>query len=823
MSETWDNFDAGFRSDAASLSGASADEPVERAEFGMATGAGLGKYRILERTRTTHNAILYKARDSLLDRLVTIKQMNPGLLDDPTACGDFKREAQFLARLPKDVGFAVDIYELISDRSGLFLVEEYVEGDWLESLISKRLVNEKDALRLLRAGCIGLKALHDRKIMHRGIHPGCLTLVRPDLLRNTDLGCAAHEGDVTAPPIVFPKYAAPELLAKEDHDARVDIYSLGMVLYEIAVGRRALHDHLADLPIDPAEQAGYWRAWHLNPRRTLPPAGELNDNAPPVLSQMLSRMIEKNLERRYASVDGIIDELLRHVARRRELRRAEEAGHPRIMHVQPRALPGPQALVRPHALFAGRQPISLTWLLKPDQFTSTHPVDPVDPAEPRAEHRSRQFAGAARTSQTRVGDTIESRRPMSHAQSRLPSRPVRRQNQSPPVPPVPADIEPLPRERRGVLLPIAAALLCMIALGAAGSLLWHHTQPDPLLGQVQRKMEMARQAFDAGDYETARRAYADARIDAQSSSRHLVEGDEAALMLMLIEGEMALANNDFELVERIISSVSTSGAVTPDLSELQSRFWTKKEIVRLARESDADVKAGRTAMADLKLLEMERLARSVGFDLTALKEQIEASVRDNDYREAMSKARKALRTGDYEAALIACRDARIVRDTSDARQLNQEILDAKRRSDLVLRGDKAMLDQDYLAAEESYQAANEIEPSEDIEQKARLAGATHLFEEAREAIQRGDLLDAKRLLENSMWKHETSQAAARLSQLADAFSAARLAQNAERAMNAGDLAEAIRLFEEALPRLPSPADGPVRAKLERARELLNRR
>ena len=66
----------------------------ENGSHGIPSGSGLGKYRILERIRSTYNSTVYKARDTLLDRLVAIKQMTPALIDNPMACGDFRREAQ---------------------------------------------------------------------------------------------------------------------------------------------------------------------------------------------------------------------------------------------------------------------------------------------------------------------------------------------------------------------------------------------------------------------------------------------------------------------------------------------------------------------------------------------------------------------------------------------------------------------------------------------------------------------------------------------------------------------------------------------------------
>ncbi|MBK8268369.1 MAG: protein kinase [Planctomycetes bacterium] len=143
------------------------------------------------------------------------------------ACGDFKREAQLLARVPKDARNVIGIHELIGDDQGLFIVEEFVNGDWLETLITKRKVGQADALRLLKYGCLGMRALHSKKIVHRDMQPSSLLISPNGQVRIGNFACAVHEGDHTPPPIIQTKYAAPELQLGMPHDDRVDIYSLG--------------------------------------------------------------------------------------------------------------------------------------------------------------------------------------------------------------------------------------------------------------------------------------------------------------------------------------------------------------------------------------------------------------------------------------------------------------------------------------------------------------------------------------------------------------------------------------------------------------------
>ena len=135
-----------------------------------------------------------------------------------------------------------------------------------------------------------------------------------------------------------------------------------------------------------------------------------------------------------------------------------------------------------------------------------------------------------------------------------------------------------------------------------------------------------------------------------------------------------------------------------------------------------------------------------------------------------------------------------------------------------MRGDQAMIDDDHAAAEAAYRSANEIEPSDDVERKVRIAASLRLVQEAREAIDHGDLLAGRRLLENSMWKHPNSVAETMLTRMTPVFEAAGLVKKADRKMANGDYSEAVRLYQEALPKLPPPVKKDVREKLLDARK-----
>ncbi|MCG8406434.1 MAG: protein kinase [Phycisphaerales bacterium] len=768
---------------------------------GLASGSGLGKYRILERIRSTHNAIAYKARDTMLDRLVTVKQMNPHLIDDPIGCGEFKREAQLLARIPKDARNVVNIHELIEGEQGLFIVEEYIPGNALKTLISKRQVDATDAVRLLKAGCTGLQTLHFRRIVHRDIRPENLLVTKSGQVHILNLSCSAHEGDDSPPPIIAPKYAAPELQAEQDHDARVDIYAFGFVIYEVCVGRRALNKHFADLWGDAEFTEERWRKWHTNMEENLPDATSLNPTVPQAMSLILRRMTSKNLDDRFTSVQEILEEL----AGQFKIQKSKTPSPPpaeqasNILDLRSTASGVVQLITRPKPL---------SWFPNHDQSTSKHVVEPSG-IQDQTTAPVRPFYRDIDWPKNRVSHRAFQRSASFSSPCPVPALPV--------LPPV--DVEETPRRKHWrPLLPAAVCVLALIMIFLVTPSLWDRFVHEPEVLAVKKVLDEARGAYSSGDFQSAAEKYQEVEILCFGESELTAERKDAKLMLLLIKGHRALDENKFIAVEKIIEVAENRGANKAALDELRDAYWSRKDAYRLAAEGDEELKRKRFSSVEMKLDEYEEKAIASGLDPLTLKEKLEQTKKDAKYNEALERSRKALKQKDFESALIACRNADSIKSTSDTRQLFTDIQFAKDREEWIMRGDQAMLDQDHAAAESAYKSANEIEPSDDVERKVRVAASLRLVQEAREAINKGDLLAGKRLLENSMWKHPNAVAQAMLERMNSAFEAASLVKKADRRMAKGDYSEAIRLYQEALPRLPAVSKQAVQEKLADARK-----
>ncbi len=782
---------------------------------GLPTGTGLGKYRILERLYSTYNGAVYKARDMMLDRLVTIKQMTPALLDDPIACGLFKREAQFLARVPRGAKHIVNIHELIELERGLFIVGEYVNGQWLESLISKRLMDVMGALRILRTAVTGLRTLHGLDVVHRGIHPHSLMVTKSNKAMITNLGTAAHEGDTTPAPVLFAQYTAPEILAGRVYDNRVDIYSLGMTLYEYCVGRRTMIGILNDTAQDAVSGARLWTDWQRDLDRALPDASELNPSIPVALSSILRRMTAKQLDERYSSCQQVLDALDRHF----EIRR----GSPARLQVGISFGFQTQRPAQPLGRMTTTQPINSPLL--PYQAGNQPP--PLAPAT--STHTARRTI----TQQTQPQPEVVPpgvRRPNSPSHGAAPprkdSRRVRqvRTLRTPPKTVRPEAIPALKEVREvhksrkpRVLAWTIASVLTIAACSIGGYALWYHTSGPGLTSPIEQIYADAMAAYEDEQYETARLEFEQAASFDVSARKFLHIREDAENWLLLASARVALERDNFEEAMRHVRDAQKRGANPAEVDEIKRKCWAKKDAYRLMAGASEDLERGQSTEAEMKIEALEERAELAGVDTQGIKARLEMSREDVRYREALKRAREALNRGDFDAASLACVEAQRIRETTETSKLSKLIQDEKRKARLVLQGKDAMLNRDYAAAAEAYEAANQLGPTREIEEQARVARAFVLIERAQERFDAGEILAAKQDLLTSMWKYPTPQAKAKLSKLEPAFAAADLAARADRQLSTGNYAEAVRLYREALPDLPPPANTAVEQRLRDAR------
>ena len=197
--------------------------------------------------------LVYKARQTKLDRPVALKIMAPDLADQPAFSERFLREAQALARLNHPNVVAVHDF---GERKGMyFLLMEYVDGAHLRELLTQRKLSPTEALKLVPDICSGLEYAHEQGIVHRDIKPENILVTHSGHAKIVDFGLVRVVGQEEATDwrltrasqvMGTPQYMAPEQLNRpREVDHRADIYSLGVVLYEmltaeLPLGRFAL-------------------------------------------------------------------------------------------------------------------------------------------------------------------------------------------------------------------------------------------------------------------------------------------------------------------------------------------------------------------------------------------------------------------------------------------------------------------------------------------------------------------------------------------------------------------------------------------------------
>jgi Protein kinase domain len=198
------------------------------------------RYRIVSLLGRGATGEVYRADDLKLGQRVALKLLSPSSGPHPSFVTRFITEV----RLARDIAHpnVCRVYDIGEADGWHYLSMEYIDGETLASLLRRigSLPAEK-ALDVARQLCAGLAAAHDRGVLHRDLKPGNIMLDGRGQVRIVDLGFATPLGDAANGIAGTPGYMAPEQTAGQDAGERTDLYSLGVVLYEVFTGRRLFH------------------------------------------------------------------------------------------------------------------------------------------------------------------------------------------------------------------------------------------------------------------------------------------------------------------------------------------------------------------------------------------------------------------------------------------------------------------------------------------------------------------------------------------------------------------------------------------------------
>lgn len=259
------------------------------------------RYEILEQLGGGGMAVVYKGKDTLLDRLVTIKVLRPAYAADEQFLMRFRREAQAVARLSHPN--IVSIYDVGFDGGYHYLVMEYVDGEDLKSILRRqgRMVPQV-AARIVADVAQALQHAHENNIVHRDIKPHNILITRQGRAKLTDFGIAREtDGGVTVTQsdsiLGSVHYLSPEQAEGRLAGPASDIYSLGVVLYELITGRVPF---TGESPIAVAIK-------HIS---TPPPPLEVPEGqVSGLLQRIVGRCLQKDPDLRYQKAGELLEDL----------------------------------------------------------------------------------------------------------------------------------------------------------------------------------------------------------------------------------------------------------------------------------------------------------------------------------------------------------------------------------------------------------------------------------------------------------------------------------------------------------------------------------
>jgi len=275
----------------------------------LSAGSRLGSYEVLSRLGAGGMGEVWRARDTRLDRQVAIKVLPESVAADPEALMRFEREAKAVAALSHPNILA--IHDFGTDGSVTYAVTELLEGETLRAMLHAGPISPKQVLNYALQNAKGLAAAHERNIIHRDLKPENLFVGKDGHLKILDFGLAKKvqtvaPGEETSAPTVTGHttpgtvmgtlgYMSPEQLRGLPVDQRSDIFSFGVVLYEMVTGQRAFKG-TSDVAVADA-------ILHAEPR------GFGDKSVPSKLKSIIRKLLEKDPAKRYASTGEVHAEL----------------------------------------------------------------------------------------------------------------------------------------------------------------------------------------------------------------------------------------------------------------------------------------------------------------------------------------------------------------------------------------------------------------------------------------------------------------------------------------------------------------------------------
>jgi len=279
-------------------------------------GDKVDNYTIMEQIGAGGTAIVFRGHDHVLNRDVAIKQIVVGRDE---AGEELRQRALTEAKMHKRAAAAnprllVQYIDTINDTRGLFLISEYVDGPSLEWRLQSdpKPMNQRDALGIIAATAKALGALHQSGMVHRDLKPSNILMPRDGGLKLADFGLASLVAEQQTMDLGSVRYMAPEVLQGQPATPRSDLYSLGMIAYELLAGRERFNEAFRTILRDQRNQSMRWVKWHTNMRAKVASLDQVVDGLPASLAQLVARLMEKDPARRVGSAEELIEAIRMH-------------------------------------------------------------------------------------------------------------------------------------------------------------------------------------------------------------------------------------------------------------------------------------------------------------------------------------------------------------------------------------------------------------------------------------------------------------------------------------------------------------------------------
>ncbi|MEA3351857.1 MAG: protein kinase [Chloroflexota bacterium] len=302
------------------------------------------RYQIEERLGSGGMAVIYRARDLMLERTVAIKLLREDFSRDPSFRERFRQEAKAAANLSHPN--IVTVHDFGLDKGHIFIVMEYVRGSTLKELIEQRVrFQPKDGIRLMVQACAGIGYAHRAGLVHCDVKPQNM-LVSPDRrLKVTDFGIARALASIRHDEhsdVVWgsPQYFSPEQASGKSPSPASDVYSLGVVLYEMLTGR------LPFIATTGAELSRLHRDELPRPPREIVPT--LSEN----LNRIILKVLAKEPSTRYRTADQLGRVLMTFAEK--------DAANSKKVVTPPPVQPEPACPPVTHAV--SRDPLDIDWI-----------------------------------------------------------------------------------------------------------------------------------------------------------------------------------------------------------------------------------------------------------------------------------------------------------------------------------------------------------------------------------------------------------------------------------------------------------------------------